>query len=315
MNGVVGGSFAHITAVVFGLRFGRRGCPEPERATCSAREAGEVVAVAKVGGTSGSFEASATAGVPAPGLLVTGLQTNASGNTNGNDKGRAAALIGGVASLNNAPSQQYLTKNTAIALATGLPLAANTAAILDANPNIATAFSGSPVFFATGELGGGYARSGGSGAETITDTVDIDIDLTKLASPGNLILGLFNPTAHGIGFSSLDFTLAISGGATLVNESFTSVSAAETFFTDEAMDLGSLASAPFGGSSLDLVATFTLTTTDAFQGFYAQFILGDPPPTRRFAQAMAGMGGGSGGYRLGTNALPSYSRPNLIAPR
>ena len=82
----------------------------------------------------------------------------------------------------------------------------------------------------------------------------------------------------------------------MVNQTFTTLGAAETFFTDHAFDLGSLASGPLSASTLSLTASLTVTTDTPGSGFYLQLIIGDPPPaashSSRFAQAMAGMGAG-----------------------
>ena len=200
-----------------------------------------------------------------------------------------------------------------MALETGAPGSADTAAVLAANANIATAFGASPTFFAIDELGGGYAKSGGTASETTTDTVSLTVDLTQLASPNDLEVGLFNGTALGSGFTSLTFTLTADGdtASPLISQTFTSAAAAVTYFTDHALDLGSLATGPLAGSTLTLQASFTVTTASAGQGFYAQFMLGDPPSAsqspvnhQQFIQVMAGLGG-----------VPGHSAPAAASDR
>ena len=151
--------------------------------------------------------------------------------------------------------------------------------------------------YALGELGGRYS-TGGSGLQTQTSSVDLTVDLTQLAARKDLELGLFSGAALGTGFQSLTFTV-IGDGATLLTKTFTSAAAAKTFFTNDAIDLGSLASGSLSGDTLSLSIQMSLTTTTAGQGFDAGFLVGDPPPASGgsvpgMASAMAGFGAAAG---------------------
>ena len=87
--------------------------------------------------------------------------------------------------------------------------------MLNANPKIAAAFGAAPDFFAIDEFGGSYDKSGGTAAQTITDTVNLRVNLTQLASCSqDLVAGFFNAAALGSGFTSLTFTLTAYGIAT-----------------------------------------------------------------------------------------------------
>ncbi len=238
---------------------------------------GAAVAKAKATGTSGKFSASANSGGVgvADGLLVTQVSATASGAVSGKNKAVVKAAI-------NATPAVFVAAGQAMANITGLPGAASTGAVLNANPAIATTFGANPVFFAMGELGGGHSNSS-VGAQSITDTVSLDVDLTKLASKEDLAIGFFDTTALGTGFSSLSFTLK-NGANVLITKTFSSAALAEAFFKN-GMDLGALGTGALAGSSLALTATFTLATSAAGQGFYTQFLIGDPPP--RAAKASA----------------------------
>jgi hypothetical protein len=125
-----------------------------------------------------------------------------------------------------------------------------------------------------GEVGGAYSSSGSS-TQTDTSTINLSVDLTQLASRQDLELGLFNGTSSGPGFSGLTLTV-VGDGNTLVNQTFNTAAAAVAFFTNNAIDLGSLSSGPLSGNTLSLTITATLTTTAAGTSFDGGFLVGDP---------------------------------------
>jgi hypothetical protein len=71
------------------------------------------------------------------------------------------------------------------------------------------------------------------------------------------------------GFSILDFTVDI-GGTQVVNEHFTTLASAMTYFTDDAVDLGAISQI----SNLTVNFTFDLFTSTVSDGFGEQFLLG-----------------------------------------
>jgi hypothetical protein len=76
-------------------------------------------------------------------------------------------------------------------------------------------------------------------------------------------------SAYTGGFSSLKFTVS-EGQKTLVTDTFTSLSAAETNFTDDAMPLGKMKGA------VDLTISLSLTATSA-EGAGISYVLADEP--------------------------------------
>src|SRR5207237_2699207 len=108
--------------------------------------------------------------------------------------------------------------------------------VLAANPNINAAFSAtaSPTFFAIGELGGGYS-SAGFGLQTQTSEIAFSVDLTKVGTLDDLLLGLYHPVTTGAGFKSLTFYV-FENNAHVVTQTFTTVAAANAFFTDNPLD-------------------------------------------------------------------------------
>lgn len=228
----------------------------------------------------------------------------------GKSTAKAKVVIGG-------PSMALAAQGSAVALQTAAPDAASASAVLAANPNIATGFGAAPTFFAIDELGGAYA-SGGTTAETITSTASLTVDLTQLASLQDLEVGFFDPTVVGSGFTSLTFTLT-GDGHTLISQTFTTVAAADAFFADRAVDLGSLATGQLSGGPLTLVAKLTLTTDAPGSGYYLQMIAGDPPPDHassiRFAHAMAGLSRDIAGSALPPGGGASRPQPMLAVSR
>ncbi len=190
--------------------------------------AGHASAKTKAVGTSGTLSASAdTASLP--GQLIQSGSALAADTVDGDMSAKAKVVIGPAALDFSTTAQALATQNAA-------PDAATTAPVLSANANIAAAFGASPSFFAVDELGGSYAKSGGTASETTTDTIDLTVGLTQLASRQNLVAGFYGATGLGTGFSSLTFTLT-GDGAQLFTETFTTLVSAENFFSDNAMDL------------------------------------------------------------------------------
>jgi hypothetical protein len=208
----------------------------------------------------------------------------------------------------------FSTASQSIATADAAPAISSVTTVLNANSNIKAAFTINPSYFGLGELGGRYS-TGGSGVQIQTSNVNLTLDLTQLAVRKDLELGLFSGASFGTGFQSLTFTV-VGDGATLLTKTFTSAAAAKAFFTNDAIDLGSLASGPLSGNTLSLSIQMSLTTTSAGQGFDAGFLIGDPPPASGgsvslMASAMANFGGnrGAGGFQ------PSFLDPGHPTPQ
>ena len=137
----------------------------------------------------------------------------------------------------------------------GAPSSVSVSAILSANSNIASAFATSPSYFGIGELGGVLQRCGDP-TQTEVSTENMSVDLTKLASV-QPDLGFYSPQTGGAGFSSLNLDVKENGSDAL-NVSFTSVAAAKAYFTNDAIDLGSLSGI---GNTLNLRLELTEVTT------------------------------------------------------
>jgi hypothetical protein len=197
------------------------------------------------------------------GNLVT-LASATAGETfvSGNGRDETGASIGGVAPA-------FTSGHQALAIVTGEPSAASLSALTSANPHIAAGFSGNPTYFGLAELGGS-ATSDVTGTQTIKDSTSLTVNLGQLSILEDLKLGLTDGTATGSGFA--DLTLKVTAnGTTELNQSFTGLSALDNYFTDNAVDLGSLAS---DGPTLTLGVSLTMTETTAGSGFDFDLLAG-----------------------------------------
>ena len=111
--------------------------------------------------------------------------------------------------------------------------------------------------------------TGGLGPQTITSELNFTVDLTKVGSLDDLLLGLYSPTSTAGGFQTLNFDVYANGTHSL-GQSFTSVSAANTYSTDHALDLGALS-----GGSLNLDIRLSESVKTAGSGYHFDLIAGD----------------------------------------
>jgi hypothetical protein len=253
-----------------------------------ATASGIAAATTTATGTSGSFSAEAGSSLINQNQLIQSISTSAQGVVNGTSVAQAKATIGGA-------SASFLKSSQAVAFEAAAPSAASTAPILASNSAIAAAFGSSPVFFGIDEVGGGYS-SGGSIAQTVTTEVNETVDITKLSTRGNLIVGLYNGAAIGKGVAGVAFDLYVDG-ADVLSKTFTSGTAAQDYFTDNTINLGSLATDPqIDAGDLILKVVLTVTSTSAGSAFYGGILIGDPPASivkssvDRFVGALASFG-------------------------
>jgi hypothetical protein len=162
------------------------------------------------------------------------------------------------------------------ALAEGSAAPTSTAGILAANHDIKVALGPTPPIFDIGAVGGGGA--GTSAGETITDTVSCNINASELASGGNLVLGLYGAKFIGNASDACNIVLHLQTGffgSTQLNETFTTLGQAAAAFTDGVAPLVNNAFSNSGELQLDF--TLTVQTSVAGDGFWGDFLIGDPP--------------------------------------
>jgi Ca2+-binding RTX toxin-like protein len=99
------------------------------------------------------------------------------------------------------------------------------------------------------------------------------LDVTQIGSPQELFLGLSDPRVLGAGVTGV--TLDVSAdGTTLLHQTFASAAAAQAYFTNHRLDLGSLAGPDLFSDTLGLAIVLNVTSTSQGSGFFADFMLG-----------------------------------------
>jgi hypothetical protein len=235
--------------------------------------------------------------------LVLSDYANTQGSVVGTSVATTLAALSGASSTDNDSAQ-------GVSLITGAP--SDGASILSADSKIATAYGSSRVFFAQAELGAAHSTTGVA-TQTTTSTVEESVDLTRLGARNDLIVGLYNGASTGSasGFVSLTFDLYADNND-VIHQTFTTLSAAVAYFTNNAVDVGSLATGSLSGATLNLEATISVVTRAAGTGVYGDLIIGESgkaasvsanalssnASVAKFAQMMASLPDSLGGLDL-----------------
>jgi hypothetical protein len=167
----------------------------------------------------------------------------------------------------------------ASAFATALPGGTFVSNAFAADPTVATAFGAAGAVVLGTAAQGAFYPSDATGSHTYTSEADFTLNSTQLT--GHLLVGLLGSLNLGSGFDSLDFSV-IENNTTVKTEDFTSFAAANAFFDDTVLDLGSIPTS----SSLDLKFDFELMVSGIGDGYGENFLFGaasnapiPPPPS------------------------------------
>ncbi|MFZ2986450.1 MAG: hypothetical protein WA086_00510, partial [Ideonella sp.] len=187
--------------------------------------------------------------------------------------------------------------------ATGVPTLTS---ILSTRPNLNAAMAGmSPLGF--GSLGANYG-SGSTGTRTFTASANLNF---SLATTSSMTLGLLGMTGYGGGFDSLTFTVS-RGATTLVNSTFSTFAAAQTYFTDAPISLGTVAAGP-----TNLLISYSLTASSA-KGADMAWLLAIRPTSpvapvhaARLARPVFGIGGSP--LKLAAATVQASQSPMALA--
>jgi hypothetical protein len=125
------------------------------------------------------------------------------------------------------------------------------------------------------------------GTHLYTSQVAWTFDTTQMS--GHLLAGFLDNVSFGSGFQQLEFSIHEEGNL-LVDELFTSLAAATSYFADKVLDLGSFAAT----NELELVFGFALTATGAGDGFGMNFVFGAASEPIVLPPGAGGPGGGGG---------------------
>ncbi|MGJ3629704.1 hypothetical protein AB5I41_28000 [Sphingomonas sp. MMS24-JH45] len=196
---------------------------------------------------------------------MTRLYTIASGAVNGTDTVKTGTVIGG----------SGFSSTSALhgeAFATGNPNSTATGAFFKYAAPIKAAFGSTPIV--VGQIGGAHTAAG-SDSQMTQSRVSMSVDLTKMATQGNLIVGFDSGKLIGGGFDTLQLYVGVENRQVL-NMTFTSAADALAFFNDHAIDLGALTTL-VPDKVLDLDIVLYVTSKTAGGGFETAFIVGHPP--------------------------------------
>jgi hypothetical protein len=155
---------------------------------------------------------------------------------------------------------------------TANPLNADVLAALSKSPNVHSNFDvgGTSTMLGLGAMGSAYPADGTGVSSTLTGKFSETIDLSQLANLQHLMVGLVNPAFTGA-FDTFRF-LVTDNGMTAEDKTFTDVSSALAFFTDQTLDLGSLAGMT---GDVDLDFEFDFTSQQIDDSFAAELIFGN----------------------------------------
>jgi hypothetical protein len=122
-------------------------------------------------------------------------------------------------------------------------------------------------------MGGGYGEAT-TGSRIYTSSATFAIDLSSLPNPRqDLVLALLDTNVQGGGFDSMTFQVTREG-TMVVNQTFATVAAANTFLNDSVLNLGSNGVGNVSGN-LDLIFSLSLTTNDAGAGYSFDLLFGN----------------------------------------
>ncbi len=229
-------------------------------ASASAITANGQLASATSAATGNGGEADTTATTSSNGV-VDSVSAAAQAQVGGSETTISQVDIAGTAFGFNGGSENSYS------FATGAPSADFLSSTLAGNANVnAELGTAQAAVFGYG-VQGGYFESDSTGSQTYHDSIDWTIDATGLT--GHLVAGLISNQTFGAGFSSLQFSVDVDGSQ-LVSDTFTTLASAQSFFSDQTLDLGAFANSP----NLTVDFNFDLVASTAGDGFGEDFLLG-----------------------------------------
>lgn len=168
------------------------------------------------------------------------------------------------------------TQNQATAIVS--PDYYNTHTMFDNTPSVGANFNVDALHAVLGlaRLGAGVeTASTDSSLHLFSSSVSFSLDMSLVDTPQHLLFGMIEGSAQGSGFQTLRFHID-QEGSTVIDQTFVSLSAAETYFNDKTLDLGEWWTTISSDNILDLtiyldVAQFGSSTG----GFKTTFMFGN----------------------------------------
>jgi hypothetical protein len=257
-----GGGSVDVTANATGG--GGFGAFQPGGGTASATATGQI-AQADATGIGGSGTATAIAN--ASGGIIESIHATATAPTSGTSAVESRATVG-----NGAPSSSLAADFQSASYATGLPLYTDANTVLTGNPAVASKLNvaGESIFGLIVEHAGYSATSTGSITYSGSQAFTINTS-AFVGSP--LTVGLIDPSSTGDGFDKLTFSI-FENGSPVLSDTFNTLGAANTFFTDDPISLGLIA-----GDTTTLDFTYDLIASVPGDSYQSIVIIGVPEPS------------------------------------
>ena len=218
--------------------------------------AGTALAMSSAQGASGTVRSLASTSDTGK-VAITSASASATATVTGAGSSGAVAATAGVGFGD--VGEAVPTGQQAVAIVDAMPSTGIVSSALATNDAVAFEFGNGASTFALGQLAA--SANGIAVTQTETATVSMQATTALIAASGQVVLGLYGGAPTG-GFTSLTFEVT-ANGTPLINETFTSVAAADAFFDDNVLDLGSDTTGPLAGSP---TLTFSLSVTEDTAG-------------------------------------------------
>lgn len=129
-----------------------------------------------------------------------------------------------------------------------------------------------------GKIAGGFSNNQ-EGHLTVDTSVDLSLELQHFHNDKHMLLGLFNIDASGEGFSEMSFSLDYNNQS-ILDESFTTLDQALTFFDSPLFDLGALNNFEENNSEEEVRFSIdvSLTADSPMDAFEFGFVFGNADP-------------------------------------
>jgi hypothetical protein len=213
-------------------------------------------------GASGTIESIATSA----GGSFDYFQSHATVDVNGTLETEARASL-----ARSDPGQAPAAGLAGAAFISAHPLVSDYNSLTAATPAIRTAFGGVSGALGIVELRSTSPSTVPADAVVYHTSVSSGLIATRFSSGDGLVVGLVSPLVTGSGFGELNFQFYREGELQL-DQTFTTVAAAQTYFTDHVLNLGSLATDNDG--TLDIEFKLNLPTASPNAGFGASLVFG-----------------------------------------
>jgi hypothetical protein len=158
------------------------------------------------------------------------------------------------------------------------------------NDNVRSAFAGDLEALASGHFSSEHTDI--AGLQTAESSLQVQISADRLIAVGDLVVGVFDGDALGDGFESMRFEIIIGDvdQYTVVSKEFYDEAAAEAYFKDNSLNLGSSSNYIDGIGNITVTVRVTTTSSSEGAGFTGSIVLGDvggsaPADARAFQTA------------------------------